>query len=62
MCFNLFDSQNIINFTAMVYLNQFKAVKCFLKKIVIMCNAILVPQNMKYVQHTISTKSLKPLT
>jgi hypothetical protein len=33
----------------MMYLNQFRAVKRFLKKIAMICNVIGVPQNMEYV-------------
>jgi hypothetical protein len=33
----------------MMYLNQFRTVKCFLEKIAMMGNVIGVPQNMEYV-------------
>jgi hypothetical protein len=39
-----------------MYLNQFKAVKCFLKKIAMMGNVIGVPQNMEYVFRVLSVK------
>jgi hypothetical protein len=36
------------DFTVVMYLNQFRAVKGFLEKITIMGNVIGVPQNMEY--------------
>jgi hypothetical protein len=40
----------------MMYLNQFRAVKCFLEKIAMMDKVIGVPQNMEYVFRVPSVK------
>jgi hypothetical protein len=53
--FNLPGSLHIIYFTAMMHLNQFRSVKCFLEKIA-MGNVIGVPQNMEYVFRVLSVK------
>jgi hypothetical protein len=48
MCFNLLGSLLIIQFTAVMYLNQYRAVKCFLEKTAVLGNVMVVPQNMEY--------------
>jgi hypothetical protein len=48
-CFNFLGFLRIIHFTAVMYLNQFRAVKCFLEKTAVMGNVIGVPQNMECV-------------
>jgi hypothetical protein len=57
--FNLLGSLHIIHFTAVMYLNQFRAVKCFLEKFAMMGNVIGVPQHMDTVQGAISEKKFK---
>jgi hypothetical protein len=54
--FNLLGSLQIIHFTAMMYLNQLRAVKSFLEKIAMVDNVIGVPQNTKYVFRVPSVK------
>jgi hypothetical protein len=56
LCFNLLSSLHIIYFTAMMYLNQLRAIKCFLKKIAMMGKVIGVPQNTEYVFRVPSVK------
>jgi hypothetical protein len=57
--FNLLCSLHIIHFTAIMYLNQFRALKCFLEKIAMVGNMVGVPQNMEYVFRVLSVKKVE---
>jgi hypothetical protein len=54
--FNELSSLLIIHFTAMIYLSQFRADRCFLEKIVMMDSVIGVPQYMEYAFRAPSVK------
>jgi hypothetical protein len=45
----------------MMYLNQFRAVKCFIEKTAMMGNVIGVPQNMECVFRVPSVKKVENL-
>jgi hypothetical protein len=47
--FNLLSFLHIIHFTAMIYLNQLRAVRCFLETIAMMGNVTGALQNMECV-------------